>query len=123
MSARIIADATMILHFLFILYVIFGAPLALLHRSLIWPHVVATIWAVIVNHTGWGCPLTPVENHFRVLAGQQGYSDSFIDHYIMPMVYPSGLTGELTVYLSIALVIWNCAWYWLVLSKRRRPHG
>jgi len=120
MASRIIADVIMLLHFLFILYVIFGAALALLRRWLIWPHLTAAIWAVVVNHTGWGCPLTPLEIHFRKVAGQQGYSGGFIDHYIMPVVYPSGLTEEIAIYLSIAIVSWNAACYWYLLHMRRR---
>ncbi len=121
MIARALADLTVIVHLLFIAYVVFGALLVRYRRWLLGPHLVAALWAVLVNHSGWGCPLTPLENHWRRIAGMQGYADGFIEHYLLPLLYPKGLSDEIAVYLSIVVVVVNIGMYgWILRHPSRR---
>jgi hypothetical protein len=83
-------------------------------------HVPAAIWGILIEFAGWICPLTPLENSFRRLGGEAGYAGGFIDHYIQPVVYPSGLTrGTQVVLGSLALLV-NLIAYGLVVARRRR---
>lgn len=118
MSARIAADAVVLLHLAFILFVLFGAFLALRWRWVVALHLPAVTWGVVVEFTGWICPLTPLENHFRALGAGSGYSGSFVDHYLMPVIYPSGLTGRTQVFLGFFVLILNVAVYLYLLYRR-----
>ena len=92
MIAAIAADAVLLLHALFIVFAVFGAALFWRWPRLVWLHAPALAWAAFVEFSGRICPLTPLENHWREAAGQQGYRGGFIDHYLMPLIYPAGLT-------------------------------
>lgn len=119
------ADALVLVHFAFVLFVVLGGLLVLRWPRLIWLHVPAAIWGVLVEFTGWICPLTPLENHLRTTAGEQRYQGDFIAHYILPALYPEGLTrSDQLVLGSIALAV-NAAIYALVFSRHRRsaPNG
>ena len=122
MAARITADLLVVLHLAFIAFVVAGGFLALKWRRLIWVHIPCALWGAAIEFTGWICPLTPLENELRRSAGSTAYRGSFIDHYIMPLVYPEGLTNELQVVLGMGVVVVNVAAYMLVWRRRRCPH-
>ncbi|MCW8841721.1 MAG: DUF2784 domain-containing protein [Gammaproteobacteria bacterium] len=114
-----LADLVLLLHFLFILFVLFGGLLVLYRRWTAWLHVPMFLWGALVNLTPWRCPLTPLENHFRQLAGQTGYEGGFVEHYIAPLVYPQGLTADLGMVVGTATLLWNTAVYGFVFYRGR----
>jgi hypothetical protein len=115
-----LVDLVVLLHFSFILFAIFGGLLALRWRSVLWIHAPAALWAALIEFRGWICPLTPLENWLRAASGRAGYSGGFIEHYVVPVVYPSGLTRELQVVLGALVIIVNVAIYLLVWRRRLR---
>lgn len=117
---RILADAVLMLHLGFILFAILGGILFYRWRWIPWLHLPAFCWSSWVSFTGTLCPLTPLENHFRHRAGQDGYAGGFIDHYIVPLIYPEGLTDKIGITLGICILIWNAFVYSLILRRRRR---
>jgi len=119
MFYRVLADGILIVHLLFILFVLFGGLLALRRRLWIWVHLPAALWAVLLECFGWLCPLTPLENHLRAAAGQEGTSGGFIEHYLLPAIYPSGLTRSVQVGLALLVVAVNVAVYALVRRRYR----
>ncbi|HSQ80264.1 MAG TPA: DUF2784 domain-containing protein [Casimicrobiaceae bacterium] len=125
MLDRIAADAVLVLHLGFIVFALFGALLAIRWRWLPLVHLPAAAWGLFVELSGRVCPLTWLENHFRVGAGQAGYSESFIEHYLLAVIYPSGLTREIQFVLAGVVLAVNAAIYtWLLLRGRSTPrHG
>jgi hypothetical protein len=122
MYQRITADAVVGLHFAFILWAVFGSLTLLKRRSLAWAHLPALVWASYIEFTGGICPLTPLENHFRRLAGEAGYGNGFIEHYVIRVIYPDGLTRNMQFALAAALVVFNVAIY-LIAFLRRAPQA
>ncbi len=121
MVYRVIADIVLVVHFLFILFVIFGGLLAVKWRRGSWVHLPCLAWGTAIVTIGWVCPLTPLENRFRELAGQAGYEASFIEHYILSLVYPAGLTQTIQLILGVALLAFNCLVYaWVFLRHSRK---
>ncbi len=120
MLYHILADIVLAIHFLFILYVVLGALLVLKWHWTVFIHIPAAFWGALIMFMGWICPLTPLENRFRRLAGGEGYSDSFIEHYILPIVYPEALTRDLQIYFGIAVVVINVVLYGIVIVRRGR---
>ena len=120
MTDRLLADATVAFHLAFIAFVVLGGLLVLRKPFLAWLHLPAVVWVVWLELTGAICPLTPLENYFRSRAGQAGYEGGFIDHYLMPVIYPTGLTPQIQVVLGIAVLVLNVALYAIVLRRRRR---
>jgi Protein of Unknown function (DUF2784) len=120
MADRLLADATVALHFAFIAFVVLGGLLVLRKPYVAWLHLPAVAWVVWLELTGAICPLTPLENYFRSRAGQAGYEGGFIDHYLMPVIYPAGLTPQMQTILGIAVLVLNIAVY--VVLWRRRAH-
>lgn len=104
MSYWLLANALVLLHLAFILFVVAGGLLVARDKRLAWLHLPAAIWGALVEFSGWICPLTPLENHFRGLSGQSGYEDGFIEHYLLPLIYPETLTA-ITQYTLGALVL------------------
>jgi hypothetical protein len=120
MSARLLADVILVAHLLFILIVVLGGLLVLRWPRLAWLHVPCSVWGALIEFTGWICPLTPLENRLRLEAGQAGYSGGFIDHYIVPLVYPPGLTPQMQVVLGVAVLVINGGVYALLVRRWRR---
>lgn len=119
MLDRIAADAVLVLHLGFIVFALFGAVLALRWRWLPLVHLPAAAWGLFVELSGRVCPLTWLENHFRVRAGRAGYSESFIEHYLLAVIYPPGLTREIQFALAGVVLAVNAAIYtWLLLRGR-----
>jgi hypothetical protein len=123
MLYRLLADAVLSLHLFFILFVVFGGLLALRWRRAMYLHLPAAIWGALIEFMGWTCPLTPWENRLRRLAGDEGYAGGFIEHYLLPLVYPDGLTREIQIILGVAVLVANVAIYAAIIwrHRRRRP--
>jgi hypothetical protein len=114
------ADLVVLLHFLFVMFVVCGGLLALWWPRIAWLHIPAVLWGAFIEFSGWICPLTPLENRLRRAQGQTGYEGDFIAHYILPMLYPGGLTRTHQLFLGgLALAI-NVGIYTLVVARRRR---
>lgn len=86
------AELIVAVHFAFVVFVVLGGLLALRWPRAAWIHLPAVIWGVLIEFTGWICPLTPLENRLRRASGEAGYQGDFIAHYILPVLYPDGLT-------------------------------
>lgn len=114
------ADAVMLIHFLFIAFALFGSLLLLKWPKLIWLHVPALCWGIYIELSGNICPLTPLENHFRALAGESTYYGGFIAHYLGPIIYPAGLTRGWQYFAFAVLVTVNAIGYGLYFRRRRR---
>ena len=114
----IFANSILMVHFTFILFVVFGGLLVFYKKWMPWLHIPALSWAVLIEFLGWICPLTPMENHFRVLAGQSGYNQGFIQHYLLKMIYPDGLTRQVQVLLGLGVLILNLLVYAVFLKKK-----
>jgi hypothetical protein len=107
-------------HFAFIVFVLFGGLLALRWRRAPWIHLPAAIWGAVVEFANWSCPLTPLENWLRRESGVAGYEGGYIDHYLMPIIYPAGLTSDMQVWLGVVVVVVNGAIYLAVALRRKR---
>ena len=120
MSPGALADLIVALHFGFVLFVVLGGFLVLRWWRVAWVHLPAAIWGAWIEFTGRLCPLTPLENHYRRLGGQAGYPGGFIEHYILPVLYPHGLTRGVQIALGVIVVTLNAGLYAWALSRRRR---
>ena len=122
MSASLLADAVLLLHLAFIVFVALGALLLWRWPRLAWLHVPAVLWGAYAELSGSICPLTPLENRLRALAGEQGYAGGFIEHYLSALIYPQGLTRGAQLVIGTAVLIANLTLYalWLRRSRRRR---
>ena len=120
MSIRLLADALVGLHALFVAFVVAGGFLTWRWPRVAWAHVPAAVWGALIEFAGWICPLTPLENHFRRAAGQAGYTGGFIEHYVIPIVYPAGLTRNTQVLLGIAVTVVNLVAYGRLMLRRNR---
>ena len=119
MYFRIAADGVLLLHLSFILFAIFGGALAARWRWIPLVHLPVAAWAFFVEMTGRICPLTYLENDLRVRAGDSGYAESFIEHYLLGVIYPAGLNREVQFVLAATVVVVNIAIYAWSASHRR----
>ena len=117
---QLLADTVLVVHFLFIAFVLGGGLLVLRWPRLVWLHLPAAVWGVVVEWMGWICPLTPLENHLRMLAGANAYSGDFIERYCLPIIYPAGLTPRIQMLLAGVVLMLNGAVYAVLLRKRWR---
>ena len=117
----VLADLVLVLHLAFIAFVVLGGFLALRWRRLVWIHPPLAVWGALVALMGWICPLTPLENYLRGLAGLAQYGGSFLERYLLPLIYPTDLTRGLQVSLGLLVVAVNLLAYGLLVRKRR--HG
>lgn len=117
MEYQLAADLTLVLHLLFIAMVLFGGLLCLHRVRWAWLHLPTVIWGVWVEWTGAVCPLTPLENYFRQKASGQGYQEDFVSHYLLPIIYPQGLTTELQWFLGFLVLFVNMIVYYSVWRK------
>jgi hypothetical protein len=120
MIYRLLADVVLLAHFAFVAFTVLGGLLVLRYRKVLWWHLAALCWGVVVQWANWICPLTPLENDLRRLGGEAGYAGGFIEHFVLKVLYPENLTVELRYVLGIALIIINVAVYSYVLLTRRR---
>ena len=119
MVYRFLADAIIIIHLIFILFVILGGLLALRNKRWSIVHLPAVIWAAAIEFKGWICPLTPLENWFREKGRNAIYQGDFIEHYVLPIIYPADLTRGLQIFFGLSAIIINIAVYVWVLNKIR----
>jgi hypothetical protein len=119
MPYRFLADALVIAHFAFVTFVIFGGALVVRWPRMAFAHLPAAAWGVFVEFSGVICPLTYAENHLRQLGGGATYQGDFVDHYIMPILYPSGLTRNIQFVLGGGILLLNLTLYIIVLRGRR----
>lgn len=119
MAYRVLADLVLLVHALFLAFVVFGGLLALWKRWVMYLHFPALLWGAMLIAMGWICPLTPLENNLRLSAGNAGYSGGFIEHYLLAGIYPEGLTREIQILLAVLLVLGNAIVY--AILYRRRP--
>lgn len=123
MRYALAADVVMLLHFAFIAFALLGSFLVLWKRWIAWLHLPALAWGAWIEASGGYCPLTPLENHLRQLAGETAYGEGFVTHYLLPIIYPAGLTRD-TQFLLLAILIGvNLAGYGLVIARGRRLTG
>lgn len=120
MPYSVLADLVVLAHVLFVFFVIFGGIAVLYWRRLAWLHLPAAVWGVVIELGGWICPLTYLENHFRQLGGEAGYSGSFIERYLEPLLYPLGMTPHSQILLGLAAFFINLAIYVRIWRHRNR---
>jgi hypothetical protein len=115
-----LADLVVVIHFLFVLFVIFGGLLALRWPKVAYVHLPVAAYGALIELVGWICPLTPLEKRLRESAGLEGYEGGFVEHYILPVLYPSGLTRGVQLVLGGLVLGVNVLVYAIVASRRRR---
>ncbi len=120
MGYRIAADLLVVLHLAFIAFVVLGGLLAWWRRQIAWLHLPAVLWGVLLEFNGWLCPLTPWEQRLRMLAGDAGYRDGFIAHYLLPVIYPAGLERDMQTLLAGIVIGVNVLIYGALLVCKRR---
>lgn len=120
MFASLAADFVVLLHFAFIVFVVAGGLLVLRWPRVAWAHLPAAAWGAGIILVGGVCPLTPLERVLRRASGEAGYEGGFIDHYLMPLIYPIGLTRDVQIVLGLLVVGVNLCVYAIVLLRRRR---
>ena len=120
LNPALLADATVVLHAAFILFAVFGALLVLRWPRLAWLHLPALAWAGGIMIVGGICPLTPIENRLSAAAQSPTYTGGFIDHYIVPLIYPPGLTHGMQLAGAAVLLGLNAAIYWYLWRTRRQ---
>jgi hypothetical protein len=114
-----LADAILIVHLAFILFVVLGGLLVFRHPRLIWLHLPVVVWGALIEFAGWICPLTPLEQRLLTLGGNEAYRGGFISHYIVALIYPQGLTRELQWLLGALVLAINAAVYYRLWRSRR----
>jgi len=120
MAWRLLADLTLVVHLLFVFFVLFGGLLCLRHSAWAGLHLPTVAWGIWVEWTGGRCPLTPMENHFRALANDQGYSGGFVEHYLIPVLYPGQWSVSMQWLAGGVVLALNLMVYLFVACKRRK---
>jgi hypothetical protein len=120
LNNRVLADIVVGCHVGFVLFVVLGGLLVLRWPRLAWLHLPAAVWGALIEFAGWICPLTPLENYFRRASGTAEYTGGFVEHYLLPVLYPVGLTRGVQYVLGASVVLVNAAVYWWVLRRVRR---
>jgi hypothetical protein len=123
MLYRIAADGVLALHFAFVLFALLGGFLVLRSPGVAWLHLPAVAWAAFVEFTGRICPLTPLEVALRHAAGDAGYAGDFLEHYLLAVIYPEGLTSDVQIALGATLLVVNVAIYALILRRASLRRG
>src|SRR5918997_6501449 len=115
-----IADLVVLVHFLFVLFVLFGGLLVLRWPKVAYVHLPVAVYGALIELVGWICPLTPLEKRLRESAGQQGYEGGFVEHYILPVLYPSGLSRGVQLVLGALVIGINVVIYGIVISRHKQ---
>jgi hypothetical protein len=120
---NILANAIVLVHFLFIVFVVCGGLLVIFRPQMAFIHLPAAAWGTAVEIFGWVCPLTPLENHFSQLAYGSSYSGDFIVRYLIPVIYPENLTATMQQVFGGLVIVINIIFYALAIRKHRsRKH-
>ena len=120
MPYSLAAGFVVIVHAAFVVFVVAGGLLVLRWPRVSWIHLPAALWGALIEFQGWVCPLTPIEQRLWDQAGRHGYDGGFIDHYIAPVLYPTGLTRNTQIVLGLLLVGVNVAVYGVAILRARR---
>ena len=123
MGYAILADAVVLVHLAFVLFVLLGGFLALRRHAIAWVHLPAAAWGAAIEFGGWICPLTPLENKLRALSGGAPYAGDFIGQYLIAIVYPAGLDRGVQIVLGIVVVAVNVLAYALLWRRRGRARA
>jgi hypothetical protein len=115
-----LANLVVALHVAFILFGMLGGLFVLWRKRWVWVHVPVVLWAVLIEWIGWVCPLTPLENWLRYQAGEAGYHGSFVEQYVLPLIYPTGLTRAVQFVLGAIVLGLNVVIYGWVIARGRR---
>jgi hypothetical protein len=121
---QILADAVVMMHFGFVVFVVFGGIFVIFQPKAMWLHIPCVVWGAIIELTGYICPLTPLENYLRMHAGQSPYTGDFVIHYLEPVIYPNGLTRELQIIMGFFVIFINAVmygWLFLKISRNDKP--
>jgi hypothetical protein len=121
MAHRILAELVLVIHFCFVLFVVFGGLLVLRWPSVLWLHLPAFIWGILVQCFFWACPFTPLENWFRRMGGESGYTGGFVEHYISAILY-ANVSRKFQAMLGLLLIGVNVLVYSVVFIRRRRKN-
>lgn len=119
MIYRLLADLVFIVHLAFVLFVVLGGIAVWRLPKLSWLHLPAVAWGALIEFAGWICPLTPWEQSLRTLAGEQGYSGGFVEHYLVPILYPAALTRDVQIALGVLVLVINGVAYALIAKRFR----
>jgi uncharacterized protein DUF2784 len=123
MLYRLLADLVVVLHLAFILFVVLGGLLALRWPRAAWFHIPTAMWGAGIEFLQGICPLTPLENHLRKLGGEAGYSGGFVEHYLLPVLYPAGLNQNIQLGIGLFVLVLNVTVYAVVWRRRARLRG
>jgi hypothetical protein len=115
----LLADLVVWVHVGFIVFVVLGGLLVMKWPRLIWIHLPAVFWGIAIELSGWICPLTPLENWLRHKGGEENYQFDFVARYLLPMLYPQGLTRRSQIVLGALVLVVNAAIYRWVFRKRK----
>lgn len=117
MLYRLLADCVVLLHVGFVVFVVLGGFLTWRWRGVVWAHVPCALWGIAIEYGGWVCPLTPLENALRARAGLQGYAGGFVDHYVIPALYPAGLSRPSQAVLGTVVLVVNIVAYGVLVRR------
>lgn len=117
MIYKLLADSLVVIHGLFIVFVVLGGLLVLKWKRVMWLHIPTAIWGVLIEYAGWICPLTPWEKALREKAGQVAYESDFVGNYIIPLIYPRGLTHNTQLILGSFVLILNLVIYGFIIYR------
>jgi hypothetical protein len=120
MPFGIFADIVVLIHLAFVIFTVLGAVMIIWWRWIVWLHLPAFLWAVWIESSGGICPLTPLENWLRIKAGQGGFEGDFVGTYLLPVLYPAGLTRDVQFILAMMVIVINVALYGSLVYKRYR---
>ena len=123
MIYRLLADLVFLVHLAFVVFVVLGSIAVWRVPKLAWLHLPAAAWGALIEFAGWICPLTPWEQSLRSLAGEQGYSGGFVEHYLVPILYPASLTRDIQIALGVIVLLINGAAYALIVRRFRRERS
>lgn len=118
MLYRVLADAVLVVHFAFVLFVVLGGLLVLRWPRIAWVHIPVAVYGAVIEFVGFVCPLTPLENSLRRLGGEAGYQGGFVEHYVTAALYPTGLTREIQLVLGVGVLVLNAVVYTIVIRRR-----
>ena len=123
MLYRLLADLVVVAHLVFIVYALFGGLFGLWKKWSLFVHLPTAAWIAVVEFQGWICPLTPLENKLRSAGGAAAYATGFVERYLIPVIYPPGLTRTVQFMLGGVAIAVNVAVYIFVLHRWRRRRG
>jgi hypothetical protein len=124
MLFSVMADLIVAAHLTFVLFVMAGGLIVLRRRWVAWLHIPAVVWGAWIEFAGWICPLTPLENWLRERGGGEGYESSFVERYLLPVLYPEALTRDWQMLLGSIVIVVNVAIYtFVLLSGRQQKRG